>query len=141
MWGVVLAGGYGTTGDKNKYSDGCPYFSANWHSDPPEYVDIKILTDFFNSGRIEYWKMKSANGILTLGDRVYALSEPGRQYLFYSAVGYYFKAKIDSGNYQVIRLNPRDGLIENLGYIEGFEFEANPDSSADWVFFLKRKNE
>ncbi|MGB3588792.1 MAG: hypothetical protein WBA23_19760, partial [Tunicatimonas sp.] len=49
----------------SKYEDRHPYFSANWHSDLSEHQDVKHVVDFFTSGQIEYWKMKSHNELIT----------------------------------------------------------------------------
>lgn len=137
MWGIYLAGGYGSTGDKNKYSDGNPYFSANWHSDPPEYSDIKVLVDFFTSGKIEYWKMHCANNIISSGERVYALAETGRQYLFYSAIGNPFEAKIENGEYLVWLINPTTGNQVQEETFKGKELKMKLDKKHDWVILLK----
>ena len=136
MWGIVLAGGYGSTGDKNTYDDGSPYFSANWHSDPPEYNDVKILTDFFRSGEIEYWKMKTSNELVLSGNRVYALAEAGRQYLYYSAAGNSFKTRIYDGGYKISKLNPVTGNSEEFGETRGGEVTINLDGNQDWAVLI-----
>ena len=138
MWGIVLGGGYGSTGDKNKYTDGHPYFSANWHSDPEEYKDIKVLVDFFTSGEIEYWKMFCANNIITQGNRVYALCEPGKQYLFYSALGNEFRAEIEPGNYKVKLINPVTGEQVQQKQFNGKEFELCFNNKLDWIVYLTK---
>lgn len=119
MWGIVLGGGYGSTGDKTLYRDDSPYFSANWNSSPAEYRDIRILTEFFSSGKIEYWKMSASNSIIKVGARVYALSEKGRQYLFYSAEGNSFIAGLEPGKYKASILNPVTGQMKDAGIIDG----------------------
>lgn len=50
--------------------------------------------------------MKSSNSTITKGERVYALSEPGRQYLFYSAGRKFFNAKVQQGEYEVMLIDP-----------------------------------
>jgi len=138
MWGIYLAGGYGSAGDKNQYSDGKPYFSANWHSEPEEYSDIKVLTDFFTSGDIEYWKMKSNNDLITSGERVYALAEAGRQYLFYSAEGNSFSAILEPGNYRQVLVNPISGRQKELDNVIGGETGFSLDGSQDWLVWLRK---
>jgi len=137
MWGIVLAGGYGSAGDKNQYKDGYPYFSANWHSDPAEYQDIKHLVDFFASGRTEYWKMKSHNDLITSGERTYALAEPGQQYLFYAATGGTFTAQLHPGKYQAQLYNPRTGENQDYGELTGKEIEFKFPDEQDWVLSLR----
>ena len=136
-WGIALAGGYGSTGDKNQYEDGHPYFSANWHSDPPEYEDVKHLINFFTQQDIAYWKMHSDNALIKSGDRVYALAEPGQQYLFYAATGGQFEADIPKGNYQTHLYNPRTGEYQPHGASQGgLSVFSLPDTS-DWVLYVQ----
>ena len=137
IWGIAVAGGYGSAGDKYTYDDGRPYFSANWHSDPGEYSDIKHLVAFFVEQGVEYWKMYSHNEIITSGNRVYALAEPGRSYVFYAAAGGSFSASIETGNYAVEKYDPRTGVIENQGINDGGNVEFSLPGGQDWVLYLK----
>jgi len=86
MWGIYIAGGYGSAGDKHLYDDGKPYFSANWH-DVPEWDDVKHLIDFFTTKGVEYWKMSPRNDLAKSGARVYVLENPEKQYVVYAAAG------------------------------------------------------
>lgn len=137
MWGIVLGGGYGSTGDKTLYSDESPYFSANWHSSPAEYRDVKILTDFFSSGMIEYWKMSASNNIIKVGARVYALSETGRQYLFYSAEGNSFIAGLEPGKYKASIIDPVSGQKKDAGIVDGGIFRSEHTGKEDWLIYLR----
>lgn len=107
LWGIYLAGGYGSAGDKNKYADGHPYFSANWHP-APEYDDIRHLVDFFTEGDIPYRRMTPNNDLVD-GERVYALAEEESHYLFYDAVGQNLQAILPPGNYRMTTLDPATG--------------------------------
>lgn len=139
IWGIAVAGGYGSGGDKYSYKDGRPYFSANWHSEPAEYLDIKHLTDFFTSGRLEYWKMYSHNEIITKGNRVYAFAEPGRQYVFYAAAGGDFLVNLEPATYLSWRYDPRKGTYEESGDVEGGKVDLTLPDSTDWVLLLIAK--
>lgn len=137
MWGIAAAGGYGSAGDKNMYADGRPYFSANWHDDPPEYRDIQHLVNFFTAKGIEYWKMSSQNGLIVEGTRVYALAEPGRQYVFYAAVGGRFVVHLSPGTYSARLYNPRVGEDISLGEVAGGgDVSFDTPDTADWVVYL-----
>ena len=137
IWGIALAGGYGSAGDKYTYDDGRPYFSANWHRDPLEYRDIKHLVDFFTADGFEYWKMYPQNEIITSGERVYALAEAGRTYLFYAAAGGEFTAGIESGEYTSMLFDPRSGESKDLGTQEGGSINFTMPDAQDWVLYLK----
>jgi len=137
IWGIAIAGGYGSGGDKYTYPDGRPYFSANWHSDPLEYRDIKHLVDFFTTHGIEYWKMFPQNEIITSGERVYALAEPGRTYVFYAAIGGRFTAGMESGEYIAFLFNPRSGEWKELGPEQGGNMDISLPDTQDWVVYLK----
>ncbi len=119
MWGIAVGGGYGAAGDKNDYgSDGRPYVRANWH-DTPEYGDIKRLIDFFTRGNIEYWRMAPHNEMVTRGERVYVLAEPGRQYVVYAAAGGEFSLELPGGRFSASRYDPRTGETIRLADVEG----------------------
>ena len=139
-WGIALAGGYGSTGDKNQYEDGHPYFSANWHSDPPEYEDVKHLIHFFTRQDIAYWRMHSNNKLVS-SERVYALEEPGKQYLFYAATGGKFAATIQQGNYQTHLYNPRTGAYKPFGSSPGGSTTFVMPDTSDWVLYVKASPE
>ncbi len=135
LWGIAVAGGYGSAGDKNAYDDGKPYFSANWHSDPPEYGDIKNMVDFFTQYGIEYWKMHSHNELITQGERVYAFAEPGKQYVFYAAIGGDFAAEIENKDYEARLFDPRTGELSPIDHTGDGSFSLPYGS--DWVIYLK----
>ena len=136
LWGIVVGGGYAAAGDKNDYADGRPYMSSNWH-DVPEYGDLKRVADFFTAPGLEYWKMTPHNEVITSGVRVYALAEPGRQYVIYAAAGGAFTVDLPAGDYTAHRFDPRTGDELSLRDIPGetsYEFSC-PDPQ-DWVFRL-----
>lgn len=139
IWGIAVAGGYGSAGDKNEYHDGKPYFSANWHSDPPEYRDIKNMVDFFTNNGIEYWKMVSSNDLISNGDRVYALGKPGEAYIIYAAAGGSFQADIDEEDFNVQLFDPRTAAFEPSQIHGQGEFEL-PDNQ-DWIIYLSKRKD
>ncbi len=136
MWAIAVGGGYGAAGDKNDYDDGRPYFSTNWH-DTPEYGDIQQLVTFFTNRGLQYWKMAPHNELLKSGTRVYALAEPGRQYVVYAAAGGPFSIDLSPGQYLVHRFDPRTGEDIALPEVTGPSVRdfAAPDQQ-DWVFCL-----
>ncbi len=140
MWGIYAAGGYGSTGDKTMYPEiERPYRTANWR-DPVEYRDVKRLVDFFTTKGIEYWKLGTQNGIVKAGTRVYASSEPGKQYVVYAAAGGVFSLVLPEGTYTARRFDPRTGEDFLLTEIKGGSAHTftMPDKQ-DWVVYLKTK--
>jgi len=136
MWGIAVGGGYLSTGDKNDYPDGRPYFSANWH-DTPEYGDVKRLADFFNTGGLEYWKMAPHNELVTC-TRVCLLAEPDRQYVVYVAAGGEFKIKLGPGRYIASRFDPATGEGVSLGTVDGGERVIPRPAKHEWIVRLAR---
>lgn len=135
LWGIYTAGGYGSAGDKYQYykngkrstekfnaslgeNDGMPYFSTNWHN-PEEYKDIRHLVDFFTTRGLQYWKMAAHNELITKGERVYVLAEPGKQYVLYAAEGGSFFVNLAPGKYSAWRYHPATGKEEIMRKVQG----------------------
>jgi len=136
MWGIYIAGGYGSTGDKYNYADGKPYTSGNWH-EPAEFGDVARLVKFFTRPGVEYWRMVPANNIAN-GARNYVLADPGRRYFVYSANGGNVTLKLPPGQYAVTRYDPREGSSQPLpahGVAANATF-ALPEAS-DWVLDIQ----
>lgn len=115
IWGIYTAGGYGSAGDKYSYGqEGRPYSQGFWR-DPVEYVDISNLVKFFTTKGLQFWRMSSHNEIIKSGTRVYALAEPGRQYVIYAAEGGSFELFLDRGKYETRCFNPVTAEDISLG--------------------------
>lgn len=139
MWGIYIAGGYGSAGNKNHYPGiGQPYKSANWH-DEPEYGDIRRLIDFFTAKPgFEYWKMRPDNELVKSGKRVYVLAEPGRQYIVYAAGGGRVSLEASGGPYRARRYDPRTGEDAPLAVaVSGGKYSFETPAGDDWVVYLR----
>jgi len=141
LWGIYMAGGYASAGDKHMYQNppGRPYFSADWH-DIPEYDDVQHLAGFFTTKGIEYWRMASRNAAVKRGTRVYVLAEPGRQYVAYAAVGGAFSLALAPGQYAARRFDPRTGESVEMERVQSdgvrpHRFDV--PAGADWVVSLR----
>ena len=130
MWGIAAGGGYLATGDKNDYADDRPYVSATWH-DVPEYGDLQHLVNFFTMRGLEYWKMAPHNE-MAHGSRVYALAEPGRQYVVYAAAGGEFTLELAPGTYSATRFDPRTGEGTDLPAVHGGAQKFIMPDAQDW---------
>jgi hypothetical protein len=149
LWGIYTAGGYGSTGDKYFYLagkrthdqksdprtvlDGSPYFNANWY-EIPEYGDIQRLVEFFTTKGLPYWRMRSHNELVH-GTRVYALAEPGKEYVVYAAAGGRFTLDLAPGRYAVRRYDPRTGAEVALGTRSGGASSFDTPMGEDWVVY------
>ena len=69
----------------------------------------KRLIDFFTKRAISYWRMASANALVTRGRRVYVLAETRKHYVIYAATGGTFAIRLAPGLYVVQQYNPRTG--------------------------------
>lgn len=137
MWGIYVAGGYGSAGDKNRCDDGRPYVSANWH-DEPEFGDIRRLVDFYTTKGIRYWELSARNRLVKSGERVYIETGPPRQYVIYAAAGGDFSIDLGPGEYVARRYDPRTGEDTALGRVAGGATRSFslPDHR-DWAVYLK----
>lgn len=87
----------------------------------------------------QYWRMAGHNALVAAGERVYALAEPGRQYVVYAAVGGAFSLDLAPGPYTARRYDPRTGEDTPLAGVSGGgpRSFAAPDGD-DWVVYLSR---
>jgi len=141
IWGIAVAGGYGSSGDIRLHPDGKgnPEITGDWLDAPEEYGDLKRMIDFFTTDGIEYWKMSGQNGLLTAGVRTYVLAEVGRQYVIYAAVGGAFSLKLAEGTYTARCFDPTNGTETSMETLDGgaahnFSVPANHD----YVVYLIR---
>lgn len=142
LWGIGVAGGYGSAGDARTFSDGPggapgdPYRTATWH-DAPEYQDILHYVNFWTTRGIRYWEMSAQNDLVRYGTRVYVLGASKREYVVYAAVGGAFKVAIPSGRtYRVTGYNPREGRSFDMGTISG-PAKWNMPAGEDVVLHIK----
>jgi hypothetical protein len=133
LWAIYMAGAYASIGDKYLYDDGRPYKSAMWHR-PVEYDDVVHMARFFQG--VPYWRLKPAPA---LADRVYTLSEPGSEYVFYAATGTAFSTALEPGTYSKVRLyDPRTGSAKSLGTVKGGQVTFEFPDKQDWVIHISR---
>jgi Protein of unknown function (DUF4038)/Domain of unknown function (DUF5060)/Putative collagen-binding domain of a collagenase len=145
IWGIAVAGGYGSAGDLRTINGGQPSISADW-KDEPEYGDISRLVDFFTNKVSTWWQMSTQNSLVTSGTRVYVTGQTSVQYVTYAAVGGAFTLNLPAPSgtsYGLYRYNPRTGgtptFIRNVGSgSQTFTVPGDvPDSTNDWVLQLK----
>lgn len=138
IWGIAVAGGYGSAGDFRVTPDGMGNveITGDWLDAPEEYGDLKRMIGFFTTKGIEYWKMSSHNGLLAGGGRSYVLAETGRQYVVYAATGGEFTVKLAPGSYNARRFDPVAGTETNLGTVTGGIRRFSVPTDHDYVVWL-----
>jgi hypothetical protein len=116
IWGIVMAGGYGTLGgDYTKITaTNMPIFSGDWYDQPGPYGDIRVLSSLVQS--VNYAAMVPQNFIVS-GNRVYALGMNG-DHLIYVATGQTFSISL-AGSCSISMIDPRTGSSTTLGFIGG----------------------
>jgi hypothetical protein len=106
--------------------------------------EMDILADVM-SKKVEFYKMQPHDELLVTPDalRVYALAEPGRQYLVFAPEGAPFAVKLPAGDYRNISwINAQTGeqtpapAVIRQGAIAPVSFAA-PDKTHDWVLILR----
>jgi hypothetical protein len=140
IWGIALAGGYGSSGDFREMGGpgSAPILSATWQS-AMEYDDLGRLIQFFTT-RITDWWLLASDPSVTSTSRTYGMSQPGVRYLVYSATGGSFTVNLAAlppgGVYKVARYNPATGqecsLPDRAGGSQSFSLPAS-----DWVLRLE----
>ena len=133
IWGIVVAGGYGTFGGDNTMisSTSMPIFSGDWYDQPGQYGDIRVLSSFIQS--LKYWQMRPQNSIVS-GNRVYALGMNG-DHIIYVSTGQTFGITL-SGSCSLSRIDPRTGAVASLGSIPGGTNHLSTPDSQDYVYHL-----
>ncbi len=138
IWGIYMAGGFGSAGDKNQYPEGRPYITPSFWRDTSEWDDVSHLIRFFTGKGLEWWKLMPSQNLVSGGDRVYVLAEEGRQYVVYAAAGGTVSIRLASGDYEARRFDPRTGAEAALGTMTGSARIQLPDNQ-DWVVVLNRR--
>lgn len=143
IWGIALAGGYGSSGDARPISGAGsePILSATWQgtSSTLEYEDLTRMLTFFGT-RVTDWWLLGRDTTVSGNSRVYAMSQPGVRYLVYTATGGAFTLTLappSTGTaYKVARYNPATGqecaLPDRAGGAQAFSLPGN-----DWVLRLE----
>lgn len=121
---------------------GLPFNDANPYTASERAV--QILTDVMTS-EVEFFRMRPDDQCLAEQQplRVYALSEPGRQYLVFAPDGEPFAIRLQAGDYASVRwIDTVSGrrvsapAVSSNGPDEPVAFRA-PDRDTDWVLVVR----
>ncbi len=124
-WGMVMAGGYQTTGERATKSGGW----INGRGDD-ELVMLKgyaHMVDFFQS--FDWWACQPDASVIKAG-AAWCLAESGKTYAFYLPQGGTVKIALPDGKFTAELYHCRTGERQPLGELPGGEWTA-PSQSAD----------
>ncbi|WP_187261400.1 DUF5060 domain-containing protein [Pontibacter beigongshangensis] len=122
--------------------DGLPFHKENAFTASEQYIEV--LAQVF-SKEVEFYKMRPHDELLAAHQtmRVYALAEPGRQYLVFAPDGEHFALKLAEGNYnRNTWVDTKTGKKKAAVAVRGKGEEAPvsfkaPNKNTDWVLILK----
>lgn len=149
-WACATAGASFTwNGHEKEYElyaggpSGLPFNEENPFTASERYV--QILTRLMQE-EVEFHKMRPHDELLVGQQvmRVYALAEPGRQYLVFAPDGEPFALKLEEGEYsRNLWVDTKTGKqlpadqVQGMGEKTPLDFKA-PDRNTDWVLLLRK---
>jgi Domain of unknown function (DUF5060)/Protein of unknown function (DUF4038) len=160
-WGIAVAGGYGTMGDRRPVPNtitpsGSPAettLRGEWvPANSAEYSDVRYLINFFanptgDATKVQaFFRMRFQDGIIASGDRAVAGGQPGIQYVVYDANGGAVTVNLPQPqnpanlHYTVQVYNPRTGVWGATTTVNFGSNIALPAQAAgsDWAYLIKQ---
>jgi hypothetical protein len=108
-------------------------------------LEIDILSDVMNN-ELTFYRMNPTDSLLSDHDdkSVWCLSEPGEQYLVFSANGSPFKLQLAAGQYNDNQwIDTKTGASKIVSVITASDNELTtftpPDSLTDWVLLIRKE--
>lgn len=138
-WGMYMAGGYQTTGERADRGTGRGADSGGgWINGRGDEQMVMLkgyahIVECFTS--LGWWRMDPADGLAT--DGAYCLAEPGRQYLVYLPAGGKTTVKLDGGPFRAAWFDPRTGALEDLGEAAGEWTSPEKPPGPDWALTFR----
>ncbi len=147
-WACVTAGASFTwNGHEKEYElyaggpSGLPFNAQNPFQTSEKY--IQVLTDVMQE-KVDFYKMNPHDELLADHQvlRVYALAEPGQQYLVFTLDGEPFSLELEKGEYSKVTWIDTKTGEENTGSLvhaneKPVSFQP-PNQEADWVLVVKK---
>ncbi|MFO0844697.1 MAG: DUF4038 domain-containing protein [Gemmataceae bacterium] len=140
-WGMYLAGGYQTTGERADRGTGKgPDSGGGWINGRGD--DAMTMLEGYGHivtcfARLAWWRMEPHDELV--GKGAYCLAEPGKQYLVYLPAGGRATLALDGGEYRAEWFNPRSGRWREIGPVSAKEWTSPPPEGAgDWALVLRR---
>lgn len=120
-WGMYMAGGYQTTGERadqgtGRGSDtGGGWINGRGDTSMTMLEGYAHIVECFSS--VALWRMDPHDDLVTPG--AYCLAEPGREYLVYLPEGGQTTLTLAPGHYTATAFDPRTGKTRSLGQVSG----------------------
>ncbi|HEX8199962.1 MAG TPA: DUF4038 domain-containing protein, partial [Isosphaeraceae bacterium] len=140
-WGMVLAGGYQTTGERADRGTGKgPDSGGGWINGRGDRAMTMLegyahIVECFAA--VEWWRMEPHDELASGG--AYCLAEPGRQYLVYLPSGGATTVQLAEGRYRASWFDPLTGRSEAIGVASGPAWSSPArGSTQDWALILRR---
>jgi hypothetical protein len=141
-WGIYMAGGYQTTGERADRGTGWgPDSGGGWINGRGDdtmtmLVGYRRIERFFRA--FEWWKTQPHDNLVEGG--AMCLAEPGKQYAIYLPSGGRTTVHLAPGTYRARRYNPRSGGWQGLPDVTGPVW-TSPElpEGGDWALLLARR--
>jgi hypothetical protein len=138
-WGMYLAGGYQTTGERADRGTGAGADSGGGWINGRGDDAMTMLQGYAHLaacfGRLQWWKMEPHDELVDGGH--YCLAEPGRQYLVYLPAGGRAHVELAQGRYRAEWFNPRTGEVLPIGPVRGPRWTSPAAADEeDWAVLL-----
>jgi hypothetical protein len=140
-WGMYLAGGYQTTGERADRGTGAGadvgggWINGRGDRDMTMLSGYARIVDCFN--RLEWWRMDPRDELVERP--AYCLAEPGRQYLVYLPQGGRTAVTLKGGPFLASWFDPRTGKVEEIGTARAPRWETPArEPGQDWALILRR---
>lgn len=141
-WGMYMAGGYQTTGERADRGTGRgPDSGGGWLNGRGDDTMTMLegyghIVTCFTS--LRWWKMEPHDDLVSRG--AYCLAEPSQQYLLYLPSGGTVDVEVGAEKYQAQWFNPRNGQWAMIGAVSGPKWTSPraPDDG-DWAVVLRRE--
>lgn len=147
LWGVFMAGGWGTEwyfGYEHAHSD---LSCQDYRSRDLFWNQCNYALQFFETNNIPFWRMVSSDNLISNEDD-YCMANPGEIYLIYLKNGGTTELNFGDnlGEYEILWFNPRKGGNLESGKLKVIEGDGKQtigeppyDDKNDWVAIVKRK--
>lgn len=139
-WGIYMAGGYQTTGERADTGTGWgPDTGGGWINGRGDaamtmLVGYGHIQTFFTS--FAWWKTEPCRD--QISDAL-CLADPGRQYALYLPAGREVTLPLEAGAYRARRFDPLTGTFADLGTVEGTRWTTPAlPATQDWALLLQR---
>jgi hypothetical protein len=154
VWGIAMAGGYGSAGDLTGASANLPTptLSSEWIDHPVEYKEILLMKNFFTQNVTRWWEMSTPFDPSTIvvpqtATRVYVLARTppaaNPQYVIYAATPGSFNVKLPQGNYSSYFYDPTSGGISggqsfNIDGITTTQKNFSTPTASDYALLITK---